>query len=187
MTGNVYVMPTFVFTIDHIGGPNVGLKSFVEPVVEIDSASACKGGAQYTVNWGLQLTLGAHIKISFDKATILAPAPLTLHMAPHHAEEVLTSRKRALATAGHASSSPALTVPLHNADGISGSAVVTFSPEGGGIFDQTWGPTPSVHWKFPVRRRSLATSPARACGVCLLSYSPRRPPCPPRRSHRGVS
>jgi len=87
----VYVMPVIVVNIDHIGGPNVGLKGFVQTSIDFkEDGSMCSPtggmGTSFTTAWGLQLTLGAHLNISFvghdflDKST--APAPIWSHQWP---------------------------------------------------------------------------------------------------------
>jgi hypothetical protein len=82
-------------------------------VVVIDSSSgpACQGGAKYSLNWGLQLTLGAELKISFGSAAILAPAVLTKIMEPEHVYTVVAAVVGA--DGGNASSTPVV-VPIRS-------------------------------------------------------------------------
>lgn len=72
----VYIMPVVWINIDHIGGPNVGVKGFVEPAVDFEQTnSLCSpgggAGASYIVNFGLQLSIGAHIDIEFVGKTFI--------------------------------------------------------------------------------------------------------------------
>ena len=56
----VYILPVVQFNVDSIGGPNVGLKGFVEPTSKIDTRDpTCS--TKYSVNFGLQLTVGAQL------------------------------------------------------------------------------------------------------------------------------
>jgi hypothetical protein len=76
---DVYIMPVVNINIDHIGGPKIGFKGFVEPVIEFQSESPCSTSkpwgpaAKYTFNWGLQLTIGAFLNITVGDTSILPP------------------------------------------------------------------------------------------------------------------
>lgn len=66
LTGRVYVRPTMIFAVDHIGETNIGIKAFVEQSI----SGPCTGegrsdGTTYAANVGLQLTVGARLNISF--------------------------------------------------------------------------------------------------------------------------
>jgi hypothetical protein len=87
----VYVMPVVWINVDHIGGPNVGVKGFVEPGIDAESeGSQCSSsggaGASYFVNFGLQLSIGAHIDIEFVGHTFInktfEPAVIWSHKWP---------------------------------------------------------------------------------------------------------
>jgi len=87
----VYVMPVIVIVIDHIGGPNVGFKGFVQSSLDYkQDGSMCSPtggtGLSYTTAWGLQLTLGAQLDISFAGHTFLHketdPQPIWSHQWP---------------------------------------------------------------------------------------------------------
>lgn len=87
----VYVMPVIWINVDHIGGPNVGFKGFVEPGIDAESqGSQCSSsggaGASYFVNFGLQLSIGAHIDIEFVGHTFInktfEPAIIWSHKWP---------------------------------------------------------------------------------------------------------
>ena len=71
----IYILPTLVVQIDHIGGPNAGLKPFLEFQADYDSSSMCGsyGGFQATTNWGLQASVGAHIDIEVGGRSLLGP------------------------------------------------------------------------------------------------------------------
>ena len=65
----VYILPVVQFNVDSIGGPNVGLKGFVEPTSKIDTRDpTCS--TKYSVNFGLQLTVGAQLDIHFENHEI---------------------------------------------------------------------------------------------------------------------
>jgi len=73
----VYVMPVVNIQIDHIGGPNIAIKGFVEPIVAFESESQCSRvsppgpAGKYTLNWGLQVTIGAFLDITLGKTELL--------------------------------------------------------------------------------------------------------------------
>ena len=74
MSLQVYIRPTLVVQIDFIGGPNAGLKPFLEFQAEYDSMSACGkyGGYGHTT-----LHLFTHVFIPLVIRTSL-PLPLSL-------------------------------------------------------------------------------------------------------------
>jgi hypothetical protein len=87
----VYLMPVVWINVDHIGGPNIGVKGFVEPGMDAESEdSQCSStggaGASYFVNFGLQLSIGAHIEIEFVGHTFInktfEPAVIWSHKWP---------------------------------------------------------------------------------------------------------
>ena len=60
-----YLLPTIVLTIDHIGGPNMGVKTYLEQKVGVHN-NYCTGkgyGAQAITNVGLEITAGADVNI----------------------------------------------------------------------------------------------------------------------------
>lgn len=63
----VYVLPTVQVEIDYIGGPNLGIKPYVEAVASfnpLDTKDPCHGlRGKVGVNLGLQVSLGARIDI----------------------------------------------------------------------------------------------------------------------------
>lgn len=65
----ISILPTIVFSIDHVGGPNVGLKLYTEfAAVYKTTNSVCsadkKGpGLQVQLNAGLQVSVGAHLEL----------------------------------------------------------------------------------------------------------------------------
>jgi len=75
---DVYIMPVIDISIDHLGGPNIGIKGFVEPVIQFKSSSPCNRGSSpwgpgstYTINWGLQLTIGARLDVTLGPIHVL--------------------------------------------------------------------------------------------------------------------
>jgi hypothetical protein len=60
-----YLLPTIVLVIDHIGGPNMGVKTYLEQKVGVHN-NYCTGkgyGAQAITNVGLEITAGADVNI----------------------------------------------------------------------------------------------------------------------------
>jgi len=72
---DAYIMPVVDLYIDHLGGPNIGLKAFVEPVIAYETSSACSPtwgpASKYTFNWGLQLTLGASLDVTIGNIHVV--------------------------------------------------------------------------------------------------------------------
>lgn len=69
MTGQIYILPSFVFVIDHIGGPSVGIKTSLDMTAvwqSFDSPCSPDGGAALSIalNAGLDVTLGGKISIN---------------------------------------------------------------------------------------------------------------------------
>ena len=64
----VYILPTFILQVQFIGGPNVGFRPSLEVAGAIGSES-CQG-LELAANWGIQITLGASIHISFVGRTL---------------------------------------------------------------------------------------------------------------------
>ena len=63
----IYVKPVMVIQVEHIGGPDIGLKTFLEYVLEkgIDDTwtSPCANLPKLSFNAGIQGTIGAHVNI----------------------------------------------------------------------------------------------------------------------------
>ena len=63
----IYVKPVMVIQVEHIGGPDIGLKTFLEYVIEkgTDDAwtSPCANHPKLSFNAGIQGTIGAHVNI----------------------------------------------------------------------------------------------------------------------------
>jgi hypothetical protein len=81
----VYIQPIVIITIDHIGGPNVGLKATLLGTIGYDSSKATCPGT-ISLNLQVALTLGADIDIAFADHTLyqksFAPALLASWSTP---------------------------------------------------------------------------------------------------------
>jgi hypothetical protein len=72
----LYVLPTFVLGLDHLGTTSLGLKVFIEESIDFDSGSFtwldpcanCKG--RVTTNVGVQTTISANISVTVAGYTI---------------------------------------------------------------------------------------------------------------------
>jgi len=76
-TLTVAILPLIVFNVDYIGGPNIGLKSYMELVADASThncpAGNGLGSLSVALNWGFQLTLGASIGVTIAGHSILGP------------------------------------------------------------------------------------------------------------------
>lgn len=85
----VNVWPVVVIQIDHIGGPTVGVKGFVESSVDAQQAMCSPTGGygtSFTTSWGAQITIGGALDIGFAGHTFLdehwQSAPIWSHKWP---------------------------------------------------------------------------------------------------------
>ena len=64
------LFPVFIITIDHLGGPNIGIKVFLEtnaffaPSNSVCSPNYSGSGFQATVNLGIQASVGGHLQVT---------------------------------------------------------------------------------------------------------------------------
>jgi hypothetical protein len=67
ITAIVFVKPVVVIQVDHIGGPDIGVKAFLEYVIDKGTQDSwtdpCSGHPKLSMNAGLQATIGAHVNI----------------------------------------------------------------------------------------------------------------------------
>jgi len=106
----VYLQPVLLLSVDHIGGPNVGVKGFLELVVMYkDSLSSCSksgwdAGLGYALNWGFQATLGVELKVSIEDHVLvdktLHPLPAVTHKWPLVSGCVDIAKSRAASSLG---------------------------------------------------------------------------------------
>ncbi|GMH71374.1 hypothetical protein TrST_g3339 [Triparma strigata] len=63
----IYVKPVMVIQVEHIGGPDIGLKTFLEYVLEKGTddvwTTPCANQPKLSFNAGIQGTIGAHVNI----------------------------------------------------------------------------------------------------------------------------
>ena len=64
-TLQLYLMPSIAMSVDHIGGPTLGFKPFLEFGASAKSQSTCiaHGGFTASLNWGLQVSIGAKFHV----------------------------------------------------------------------------------------------------------------------------
>jgi hypothetical protein len=67
----VYVLPIIVLNVDHIGGPNFAIKSFLEGTLAASTDNPDSCPIQAALNWGLQVTAGAKFHIGMVNGTHL--------------------------------------------------------------------------------------------------------------------
>ncbi|GMH82090.1 hypothetical protein TrST_g9741 [Triparma strigata] len=76
LTQTIYIKPVLVMTVDHIGGPDVGVKAYMEYIVDGGNYSPdnfqdpCPNDPKLTFNAGLQATIGGHIDIEVAGETL---------------------------------------------------------------------------------------------------------------------
>ena len=68
----VYVLATLVVNVDCIGGPDIGVKPYLEAAIsmENDYTDPCYEYPKLSSNWGLQGTIGGRIDIGFKGMSI---------------------------------------------------------------------------------------------------------------------
>ena len=69
----VYILATLVVNIDNIGGPDIGVKPYIEGVLSTENTwtDPCYGSLKLSANWGIMGTIGAHIDIEFAGKQII--------------------------------------------------------------------------------------------------------------------